>query len=126
MYIDILFHYPYNIIQSIPGIGEKIAQRLFLKLSQLLAYAGIDSSIYSSGKFTATTNPITKRGSSRIRHGLYLAVLCGIKSSRNNILKEFYDKKRSEGKPIKVALVTCIIKLLQLIKRKEAFLNLLN
>ncbi|UZM97478.1 IS110 family transposase [Lysinibacillus sp. MHQ-1] len=44
-----------------------------------MAYAGIDSSIYSSGKFTATTNPITKRGSSRIRHGLYLAVLCGIK-----------------------------------------------
>ena len=156
MYIDILFHYQghlselesqmisqaseieeYKIIQSIPGIGEKIAATIISEIGEidrfnhpkkLVAYAGIDPSVYSSGKFTATTNRITKRGSSRLRHGLYLAVLCGIRSSRNKKLKEFYDKKRSEGKPSKVALVACINKLLQwiyaLLKRKEVFLDL--
>lgn len=75
----------YKIVQSIPGIGEKI---------------------------TATTNRITKRGSSRLRHALYLAILFGIRNSRNKKLKEFYDKKKSEGKPAKVAVVACINKLL--------------
>ncbi|ATP40380.1 IS110 family transposase [Solibacillus sp. R5-41] len=156
MYIDILFHYQghlselesqmislaseieeYKIIQSIPGIGEKIAATIISEIGEidrfnhpkkLVAYAGIDPSVYSSGKFTATTNRITKRGSSRLRRSLYLAVLCGIRSSRNKKLKEFYDKKRSDGKPSKVALVACINKLLQwiyaLLKRKEVFLDL--
>ncbi|HWL24452.1 MAG TPA: IS110 family transposase [Ureibacillus sp.] len=156
MYIDILFHYQghlselesqmislaseieeYKIIQSIPGTGEKIAATIISEIGEidrfnhpkkLVAYAGIDPSVYSSGKFTATTNRITKRGSSRLRHSLYLAVLCGIRSSRNKKLKEFYDKKRSEGKPSKVAIVACINKLLHwiyaLLKRKEIFLDL--
>jgi transposase len=46
---------------------------------------GIDPSVHSSGKFTAMINCITKRGSSRLRHALYIAVLCGIKSSHNRI-----------------------------------------
>ncbi len=90
MYIDILFHYQghllelesqmislaseieeYKIIQSIPGIGEKIAATIISEIGEidrfnhpkkLVAYAGIDPSVYSSGKFTATTNRITKRG----------------------------------------------------------------
>ena len=156
MYIDILFHYQghlselesqmvslaneieeYKIIQSIPGIGEKIAATIISEIGEidrfnhpkkLVAFAGIDPSVHSSGKFTATTNHITKRGSSRLSHSLYLAVLCGIRSSRNKKLKEFYDKKRSEGKPAKVAIVACINKLLHwiyaLLKRKEHFLDI--
>ncbi|MEW5596948.1 hypothetical protein ABGT24_26325 [Peribacillus frigoritolerans] len=41
---------------------------------------------------------MTKRGSSRLRHSLYLAVLCGIRSSRNKKLKAFYDKKKIRRK----------------------------
>jgi transposase len=156
MYIDLLFHYQghlsdledrivtlandmreYKIIQSIPGIGEKIAATIISEIGEidrfnhpkkLVAFAGVDPSVHSSGKFTATINRITKRGSSRLRHSLYLAVLCGIRSSRNKKLKAFYDKKKSEGKPSKVAIVACINKLLHwiyaLLKRKEAFLDL--
>jgi transposase len=143
MYIDLLFHYQehlsdledhivtlandmreYKIIQSIPGIGEKIAATIISKIGEidrfnhpkkLVTFAGVDPSVHSSGKFTATINRITKRGSSRLRHSLYLAVLCGIRSSRNKKLKAFYDKKKSEGKPSKVAIVACINKLLHLI-----------
>ncbi|XQN37044.1 IS110 family transposase, partial [Sporosarcina psychrophila] len=52
----------------------------------------------------------------------------GIRSSRNKKLKEFYDKKKSEGKPAKVAIVACINKLLHwiyaLLNRKESFLDI--
>ena len=153
MYIEMLFQYQghlseleirivtlaneledYKIVQSIPGIGEKIAATIISEIGEidrfshpkkLVAFAGVDPSVHSSGKFTATTNRITKRGSSRLRHALYLAVLCGIRSSRNNKLKEFYDKKKSEGKPAKVAIVACINKLLHwiyaLLNSKESF-----
>lgn len=156
MYIELLFQYQghlseleirivtlaneledYKIVQSIPGIGEKIAATIISEIGEidrfshpkkLVAFAGIDPSVHSSGKFTATTNRITKRGSSRLRHALYLAVLCGIRSSRNKKLKEFYDKKKSEGKPAKVAIVACINKLLHwiyaLLNRKETFLDI--
>ena len=151
MYIELLFHYQghlsaledrivvlanemeeYKMIQSIPGIGEKIAATIISEIGEidrfnhpkkLVAYAGIDLSVHSSGKYTATINRMTKRGSSRLRHSLYLAVLCGIRSSRNKKLK-----KKSEGKPAKVSIVACIYKLLHwiyaLLNRKETFLDL--
>lgn len=156
MYIELLFQYQghlselenhivslaseleeYKVVQSIPGIGEKIAATIISEIGEidrfshpkkLVAFAGVDPSVHSSGKFTATTNRITKRGSSRLRHALYLAVLCGIRGSRNKKLKEFYEKKKSEGKPAKVAIVACINKLLHwiyaLLNRKESFLDI--
>lgn len=62
----------YEIIQSIPGIGEKIAATIISEIGEidrfnhpkkLVAFAGIDPSVYSSGRFTASINRITKRGS---------------------------------------------------------------
>ena len=127
----------YKIIQSIPGIGEKIAATILSEIGEierfnhpkkLVAFAGVDPSVFQSGKFNATINRITKRGSTRLRHVLYMAVLCGIRSSRNKRLKEFYDRKREEGKPAKVAIIACVNKLLHwiytLLKRKETFLDL--
>ncbi|GIN21614.1 hypothetical protein J1TS3_27480 [Siminovitchia fordii] len=49
---------------------------------RLVAFAGVDPSVYSSGRFTATKNRITKRGSSRFRHSLFMAVQCGIRDAR--------------------------------------------
>jgi transposase len=127
----------YKIIQSIPGIGEKIAATIISEIGEierfnhpkkLVAFSGIDPSVHSSGEFTATINRITKRGSSRLRHALYRAVLCGIRGSRNKKLKAFYDKKREEGKPFKVAMIACTNKLIHwifaLLKSKETFLDL--
>ncbi|SFE74538.1 Transposase IS116/IS110/IS902 family protein [Bacillus sp. OV194] len=114
----------YTIIQSIPGIGEKIAATIISEIGEierfdhpkkLVAFAGIDPSIFQSGKFKGTVNRITKRGSSRLRHALYMAVRCAIRDCRNKKttdellpcnkkLREFYDKKHEEGKPFKVVL----------------------
>jgi transposase len=77
----------YNIIKSIPGIGEKIAATIISEIGEinrfdnpkkLVAFAGVDPSVFESGKFPATKNRITKRGSSRLRHALYMAVRCAI------------------------------------------------
>ncbi|ADC51991.1 transposase IS116/IS110/IS902 family protein (plasmid) [Alkalihalophilus pseudofirmus OF4] len=135
----------YQIIQSIPGIGEKIAATITSEIGEidrfnhpkkLVAFAGVDPSVYSSGKFTASVNRITKRGSSRLRHALFMAVQCGIRDSRkqkttdeiiarNKRLREFYDKKREEGKPFRVAVIACVNKLLHwiyaLLKSKTPF-----
>ncbi|MEH7415855.1 IS110 family transposase, partial [Neobacillus drentensis] len=135
----------YNIIKSIPGIGEKIAATIISEIGEidrftdpkkLVAFAGVDPSVFESGKFTATKNRITKRGSSMLRHALYMAVRCAIRDCRksktseeiiprNKKLREFYDKKREEGKPFKVAVIACVNKLLHwifaLLKNKTTF-----
>jgi transposase len=122
----------YKIIQSIPGIGEKIAATIISEIGEidrfnhpkkLVAFAGLDPSIFESGRFKGSINGITKRGSSRLRHALYTAVFCAIRDCRkkkttdeiiprNKRLLAFFDKKREEGKPYKVAVIACANKLL--------------
>ncbi|MFJ8260314.1 IS110 family transposase [Peribacillus asahii] len=138
----------YKIIQSIPGIGEKIAATIISEIGEidrfnhpkkLVAFAGIDPSVFESGTFKGTLNRITKRGSSRLRHALYMAVKCAIRDCRkkkttneiiprNKRLREFYEKKREEGKPFKVAVIACANKLLHwiyaLLKSKSSFQDL--
>ncbi|QGH32787.1 IS110 family transposase [Gracilibacillus salitolerans] len=135
----------YKIIKSIPGIGEKIAATILSEIGEidrfnhpkkLVAFAGVDPSVFESGRFTASINRITKRGSSRLRHALYLAIRCAIRDKRkkktsdkiiprNKKMREFYDKKRSEGKPFRVAVIACVNKLLHwiyaLLKNKTTF-----
>ncbi|MGE7826952.1 IS110 family transposase [Paenibacillus sp. NPDC093718] len=110
-----------ELIKSIPGVGNKLAAAIVAELGdasqfkdakQLVAYAGLDPGIYSSGKFTATSNRITKRGSKRLRRALYLAVQCRIRRSVNRRISDYYDKKRKEGKPYKVVVIACANKLL--------------
>ena len=126
-----------QIIQSIPGIGDTIAATIIAEIGEierfnhakkLVAFAGVDPSVHSSGKFTATINRITKRGSSRLRHALYLAVLCSLRKTGSKRLQTFYKAKREDGKAHKVALVACINKLLHwiyaVLKRNETFLDL--
>lgn len=138
----------YELIKSIPGIGEKIAATIISEIGEierfshpkkLVAFAGIDPSVFESGKFRATINRITKRGSSRLRQALFMAVKCAIRDCRkkkttdeiiprNKRLRAFYDKKREEGKPYKVAIIACVNKLLRwifaILTNKVAFQDL--
>ena len=107
MYINMLFEYKkhlsileneidalaksieeFEIIQSIPGIGEKIAATIVSEIGEierynhpkkLVAFAGLDPSVFESGTFKGTYNRITKRGSSRLRQALYNAAKCAIR-----------------------------------------------
>ncbi|EPY08112.1 transposase IS116/IS110/IS902 family protein [Paenibacillus alvei TS-15] len=110
-----------DLLKSIPGIGEKLAAAIvaeigdikqFRHAKQLVAYAGLDPSVHSSGKFTASSNRITKRGSKRLRRSLYLAVQCGLRQGNNRRLASYYERKKKEGKPYKVTVIACANKLL--------------
>nr|WP_258403804.1 IS110 family transposase [Paenibacillus pabuli] len=110
-----------ELVKSIPGIGTKLAAaivaemgdiRQFSDAKQLVAFAGLDPGIFSSGKFTATSTRITKRGSKRLRRSLYLAVQCGMRKNANERICSYYEKKRKEGKPYKVVVIACANKLL--------------
>lgn len=98
-----------KLVKSIPGIGDKLAAAIVAEIGdvsqfkdpkQLVAFAGLDPGIFSSGKFTATSSRITKRGSKRLRRALYLAVQCGIRRSVNSKIREYYDKKREGGQAL--------------------------
>lgn len=71
-----------------------------------------------------------------LRHALYMAVRCAIRDChkkkttdeiipRNKRKRVYYDKKREEGKPFKVAVIACVNKLFTLdlcfIKNKTTF-----
>ena len=127
----------YRLIQSVPGIGDKIAATILSEVGdinqfehpkKLVAYAGLDPSVFESGKFKASINRITKRGSSRLRQTLYTAVQCGLAKGRNKKLIAFYGRKRNEGKPHKVAIIACANKLVHwihaMLKRQEDFVDL--
>lgn len=110
-----------ELIKSIPGLGDKLAAAIISEIGnakqfeepkQLVAFAGLDPSVHSSGQFTASRNRISKRGSKRLRRALFLAVQCGLRRSCNTRLKAYYDKKRQEGKPCKVTVIACANKLL--------------
>lgn len=123
-----------RLLESIPGVGRKLATSIIAEIGdamqfqhpkQLVAYAGLDPSVFSSGKFTATQNRITKRGSKRLRRAVYLAVTCGLRGGLNLRMREYYDKKKSEGTPHKVAVIACANKLLHhiyaILKKRQPF-----
>ena len=59
-----------ELLKTIPGIGDKLAATLIAEIGdanqfedpkqQLVAYAGLDPSVHSSGQFVASSTRITK------------------------------------------------------------------
>jgi len=98
-------------IQTIPGIGTVCAATIlgeigdisyFAKPSSLVAFAGLDPSVYESGEFIGTKNHLSKRGSSYLRWALWIAA--DRAKTFDPAFGAYYFKKRSEGKCHKVAL----------------------
>lgn len=130
----------YLLLRSIPGVGELTAAIIlsevgdvlrFPSAKQLVAFSGLDPSVFESGKFKSTNNKVSKRGSPYLRTALYQATVAGIAKRKggpiNPVLFEFYSKKTSEGKSSKVAIVATCNKLLRIIysvwKSKQPFVN---
>ncbi len=99
-----------HVLETIPGIGATLAAAIigeigdinrFLNAKALVAYAGLDASVKSSGQFEGTRNRMSKRGSPILRHSLWMAAVSARRF--NPELKEFYELKRSHGKHSNVA-----------------------
>jgi transposase len=105
-------------ITSIPGIGTVCGATIlgeigditrFKRPSSLVAYAGLDPSVFQSGEFTGTKNHISKRGSSYLRWALWIAA--DRARMFDPTFRDYYNKKRLEGKCHKVAITAVARKL---------------
>ncbi len=105
-------------ITTIPGVsittGAQIVAEIgdvkrFKNSASIVKYAGLNSGVDESGKFSAEGVPITKQGSPYLRRSLWLAANRARQFDPR--LKAFYDKKRREGKPHRVAVTACARKL---------------
>ena len=108
-----------KLLQSIPGIGETIAAVLVAEIGNieqfksgksLAAFAGLDPRVKQSGKGLKHNTHLTKRGSPYLRQALFQAAVVG--RQHDPELKAYYEKKRSEGKRYKEAVVATSRKLL--------------
>lgn len=112
----------FSLIMTIPGIGYVNGGMIlgeignihrFSNPQKLLAYAGLDPTVYQSGNFTAKRTRMSKRGSKALRYALINAAHNVVKN--NATFKAYYDAKRAEGKSHYNALGHCAGKLVRVI-----------
>lgn len=109
-------------LESIPGIGKTIAPIILAEIgdinnfsspSKLTAFAGVDPTQNQSGNKKSTDEKTSKRGSPYLRHAIYQAAF--IASNNDPVMRDYYIKKRSQGKHHYVALAGIERKLLGII-----------
>ena len=104
---------------TVPGVGLITAAVIeselgdahrFENANEVRAFAGLDPSVYQSGKFEGTRMHISKRGSPLLREALYRSALPA--SQVNPACREFYERLRAKGKAHRSALTAVSAKLL--------------
>ncbi len=112
------------VIKTIPGVGSINGAMIigeigdinrFKKPSQLLAYAGLDPSVYQSGNFNAPRTRMSKRGSKLLRYALINAAWQ--LTLHNKTFKDYYDLKISQGRTHYSALGHVAHKLVRIIHK---------
>lgn len=111
-----------SVIMTIPGIGYINGGMIlgeigdihrFSSPNKLLAFAGLDPSVYQSGNFQAKRTRMSKRGSRALRYALVNAAHNVVKN--NATFKTYYDTKMAEGRTHYNALGHCAGKLVRVI-----------
>ena len=111
-----------SVIMTIPGIGYVNGGMIlgeignihrFSKPCKLLAFAGLDPSVYESGNFKAKHTRMSKRGSRVLRYALVNAAHNVVKN--NATFRTYYDSKIAEGRSHYNALGHCAGKLVRII-----------
>lgn len=113
----------YSIVKDMNCIGDVLAPRIIAEIGDvrrfknkhsLIAYAGIDAPPYQSGTFNASERKISKRGNSYLRKTGYEIMQSLIKHKpADDPIYDFIQKKRSEGKCGKEAMIAGLNKFLR-------------
>lgn len=109
-------------IMTIPGISYRMAGIIIAEVGdfndfdsaeQILAYAGLEPSVYQSGQLTSTHAKMVKRGSKYLRYALFNATkyVC----HWDPTFSAYLAKKRAEGKSYNVAVSHAAKKLTRVI-----------
>ena len=111
-----------SVIITIPGIGYINGGMIlgeigniyrFSDAHKLLAFSGLDPSVYQSGNFQARKTRMSKRGSRVLRYALINAAHNVVKN--NATFKAYYEAKRTDGRCHYNALGHCAGKLVRII-----------
>lgn len=111
-----------SVIMTIPGIGYINGGMIlgeignihrFSNPNKLLAFAGLDPTVYQSGNYTAKRTRMSKRGSRVLRYALVNAAHNVVKNTAT--FKAYYDAKMAEGRTHYNALGHCAGKLVRVI-----------
>lgn len=108
-----------ELLASVPGVGRVVSLNLIATLPelgtlnrrQISALVGVAPFNRDSGRMRGRRSVYGGRASTR--SALYMAALVGAR--RNPVLREFYQRLRTAGKPAKVALVACMRKLITIL-----------
>lgn len=107
-------------ISSIKGIGKRATAMLIVftqgfkytrNQRQLISFAGLSPSEYSSGTSIHGKSRIYKRGGKNLRDVLYMCAMNAIKT--NAACKALYERMRAKGKTGKQGLIAVCNKLLK-------------
>jgi len=111
-----------EILTSIRGIGKKSATnflaemggdiRVFLGHRQVIAMAGIDPSVYQTGKYEGLSK-ISKRGNRHLRRIIWLMAVKVIQ--HNEHFRQYFDKRIADGLIYKKAVLATAHKLIRVI-----------
>ena len=107
--IENLIKNHFSNLLTIPGVGPIVAGLIIGEIGDitrfhspeaLVAFAGIDPTVFESGLFKAKKVRISRRGSKYLRSALYTATKTAIihPKIKNNKFRNKYSKKVSEGK----------------------------
>ena len=113
----------YSVVKSFSCVGDTLAPRIIAEIGDvrrfknkhsLIAYAGIDAPPYQSGAFNATERHISKRGNSYLRKTGY-EIMQSLIMHRpvDEPIFDLIQKKRSEGKCGKEAMIAGLNKFLR-------------
>jgi transposase len=108
-----------DLLKGVPGIGPVVSLTLVAELpelgklnrKQIAALVGVAPFNQDSGLFRGKR--IVWGGRASVRSALYMATL--VATRFNPIIREFYERLCSLGKPKKVALTACMHKLLTIL-----------
>jgi len=111
-----------NIMTSIKGIGDKTAASFLIEMGgdinqyecsgKIIAMAGLDPAVYQSGNHEGKGR-ITKRGNRHLRRIIWLMTTSVIQYT--DIFNLYYQKRRKEGLPYKMAVLATAHKLIRVV-----------
>jgi transposase len=110
------FAHKMTLLLSIPGIGERTALALLIRMPELgrlsreevAALLGVAPFVHESGRFKGESH--TGGGRARVRTSLFAAAQAAARQW-NKALIDLYDRLVKKGKPHAVAIVACVRKL---------------
>ena len=109
-----------QILQSIPGVGERVASAIiayfgklenFQSAKHLVSFIGFDPAEKQSGSSIKGHARISKKGNRYLRKVLYMAAMSAYRF--NPYCKELFDRLRQKGKSFKTAIIAVANKLLR-------------